>query len=141
MTQVLNAQAGGLMASRRQERVARVVKESVSDAIANHLSDPRITGFVSVTRVSMAPDLRHADVYLSIFAASDSAKRMTFEAITHARSRIQSQVAHALESKFCPVLRLRLDEEFHKTLETMRLIDQVTSEHQDEDAGPNENDQ
>jgi ribosome-binding factor A len=119
------------MATRRQEKVSRVVKEAVSDAIANHLSDPRITGFVSVTRLTVAPDLRSADVYLSVFAADDPAKRRTFDAIQHARSRIQSLVASALESKFCPVLRLHLDEEFHKTLETMRLIDQVASEHRE----------
>jgi ribosome-binding factor A len=113
----------------------------VSDTVARHLSDPPITGFASVTRVNMTPDLRQADVYLSIFAASDSAKRTTFEAITHARARIQSYVAHALASKFCPVLRLRLDEEFQKTLDTMRLIERVAREHPDEGTGPNENDE
>jgi len=55
------------MSTRRQERFSRVIKEVVSDAIANHLSDPRIEGFVSVTRVDIASDLRSADVYLSIF--------------------------------------------------------------------------
>jgi len=126
------------MATRRQEKVGRVVKEAVSDAIANHLSDPRITGFVSVTRLTVAPDLRSADVYLSIFGADNGAKRKTFDAILHARSRIQSLVAAALESKFCPVLRLHLDEEFHKTLETMRLIDQVAGEHREGDTDPEE---
>jgi ribosome-binding factor A len=129
---------GSSMPTRRQEKVARVVKEAVSDAIANHLSDPRITGFVSVTRVTVTPDLRNAEVYLSVFAAEDSAKRRTFDALVHARPRIQSLVAAALESKFCPVLRLHLDEEFQKTLETMRLIDQVSSEHREEDAGREE---
>jgi ribosome-binding factor A len=51
------------MATRRQEKVARLVKEAVSDAIAHHLNDPRIEGFVSVTRVDMAADLRNADVW------------------------------------------------------------------------------
>ena len=57
------------MPTRRQEKVARVIREVVSDAIANHLSDPRITGFVSVTRVEVMADMRSADVYLSIFAS------------------------------------------------------------------------
>lgn len=126
------------MPTRRQEKVARIVKEAVSDAIANHLSDPRITGFVSVTRVEMAPDLRHADVYLSIFAAGDSAKHRTFEAVSHARARIQSLLAAALESKFCPVLHFHSDEQFHKTLDTLRLIDEVASEHRDREVGPDE---
>jgi len=116
------------MATRRQERAARVVKEAVSDAITSHLSDPRIEGLVSVTRVDIAADLRSADVYLSIFGKDDAAQNKTFVAITHAKSRIQSLVAGKMQSKFCPVLHFYKDEKFKKTLETMKLIDQAVSE-------------
>ena len=116
------------MATRRQERAARVVKEVVSDAIANHLSDPRIEGLVSVTRVDMAADLRSANVYLSIFGRDDAAQNKTFMAITHAKSRIQSLLAGKVQSKFCPVLSFYIDEKFKKTLEVMKLIDQAASE-------------
>lgn len=126
------------MPTRRQEKVARVIREVVSDTIANHLSDPRITGFVSVTRVEVTADLRSADVYLSIFAATDGARAKSFQAIAHARTRIQSFLAGALESKFCPVLRFHEDEQFRRTLETMKLIDQVASERRHEDAEPPE---
>jgi ribosome-binding factor A len=129
------------MPTRRQEKVARVIKEVVSEAILSHLSDPRITGMVTVTRVAVAPDMRSADVYLSIFANSDSEKDRTFEAITHARARIQSLLAADLQCRFCPVLRFHRDEQFQKMLETMRLIDEVASEHSepsDEEAEPDE---
>lgn len=119
------------MPTRRQEKVARVVKEAVSDAVISHLNDPRIEGFVSVTRVDMAPDLRSADVYLSIFGGDDAAQNKTFTAITHARSRIQSLLAAKLQSKFCPVLRFYKDDKFKKVLETMKLIDQANSELKD----------
>lgn len=126
------------MPTRRQEKVARVIREVVSDAIVNHLNDPRISGFVSVTRVEVTPDLRNAEVYLSIFASDEGAKDRTFAAITHARTRIQSFLAEALESKFCPVLRFHEDEQFRKTLEVMKLIDQVASERQNKDTDPHE---
>ncbi len=121
------------MATRRQEKVARVVKEGVSNAIAHHLSDPRIEGFVSVTRVDMAADLRNADVYVSIFGGNEAAQNKTFAAITHAKSRIQSLVAGRLQSKFCPVLHFYRDEKFKKALEIMKLIDQTASEPEKED--------
>ncbi len=117
-----------LMATRRQEKVARVVKEAVSDAIAHHLNDPRIEGFVSVTRVELTPDLRIANVYVSIFGKDQASQNKTFSAITHARSRIQSLLAGRLQSKFCPVLHLYTDEKFKKTLETMQLIDRAAKE-------------
>jgi len=126
------------MPTRRQEKVARVVKEAVSDAIANHLSDPRIEGFVSVTRVDLAPDLRTANVYLSVFSRNPASREKTFAAITHARSRIQSVLAGALQSKFCPVLRFHKDEKFKKTLETMNLIDKAVSELKNNDSPEHE---
>ena len=122
------------MPTRRQEKVARVVKEAVSDAVANHLNDPRIEGFVSVTKVDMAPNLRSADVYFSIFGKDDASQNKTFAAITHARSRIQSLLAGRLQSKFCPVLCFYRDEKFKKTLETMKLIDQAVSELEKDDS-------
>ena len=116
------------MATRRQEKVARVVREAVSDAVANHLNDPRIEGFVSVTEVDMAADLRSADVYISVFGGDETAQNKTFMAIQHAGSRIQSLLAGRIQSKFCPVLRFRKDEKFKKTLETMKLIDRAVGE-------------
>jgi len=129
------------MATRRQEKVARVVKEGVSDAIAHHLSDPRIEGFVSVTRVDMAADLRNADVYVSIFGKDEAAQNKTLAAIIHAKSRIQSLVAGRLQSKFCPVLHFYRDEKFKKALETMKLIDQAVSELKKENPEENLNDE
>ena len=139
------------MGSRRQEKMARLVKEAVSDAIANHLNDPRIEGFVSVTRVRMAADLRSADVYLSHLAGrrllgqpsrqrAEGGPDKTFAAITHARRRIQSFVADKLQSKFCPVLHFHMDDQLKETLETTRLIDQIGDELRRKDAAVEEGD-
>jgi ribosome-binding factor A len=122
------------MPTRRQEKVARVVKRAVSDAISQDLADPRVCGLVSVTRVEMAPDLRNAEVYLSIYAEKPAAEQRTFEAIESARRLIQARVADQVQSKFCPVLHFHRDEQFKKTLELMNLIDQAAGEYQHGDA-------
>lgn len=122
------------MATRRQEKVARIVKEAVSEAIAHHLNDPRISGFVSVTRVDMTTDLRNANVYLSVFGSDEAGQNKAFIAITHAKSRIQSILASQVQSKFCPVLHFYKDEKFKKTLEILNLIDQAAKEYKDKDS-------
>ena len=122
------------MVTRRQEKVARVVKEVVCNSVAHHLSDPRIEGFVSVTRVDIAPDLRNADVYLSVFGKNTAAEKKTFTAVVHAKSRIQSLLANKLQCKFCPVLRFHKDDNFKKTLDTMNLIYQATNELEEKDS-------
>lgn len=133
------------MTTRRQERIARVVKEAVSDAINHHLSDPRIEGFVSVTRVDVAPDLHNADIFISIFGRDEKGQNKTFAGIQHASKRIRSLLAGKLQSKSCPVLHFYKDEIFKKTLETMRLIDEATRELEerypdDEDEDDNKDD-
>jgi ribosome-binding factor A len=122
------------MPTRRQEKVARVVREAVSDAIANHLNDPRIEAFVSVTRVDVSADLRIANVYLSMFGGTEAAQNNTFAAITHARRRIQMLLAERVKSRFCPVLNIHRDDKFKKALETMKLIDDLARESKDKDS-------
>ena len=122
------------METRRQKKVSRSIKEAVSDAIANHLSDPRIEGFVSVTQVDVSPNLKAADVYLSIFGGDEKVQNKTFMAITHATPKIQSILAGRLTSKFCPSLHFKIDDNLKKTMETMKILNEVASEFEvDED--------
>jgi len=114
--------------------MSREVKEVVSDAISNHLNDPRIEGFVSVTRVEMSPDLRSGDVYISIFGGEKSSEKKTFSAILHARSKIQSLLGRKIQSKFCPVLYFHPDERFKKTQETMNIIEKAVSELEEKES-------
>ena len=117
------------MPTRRQEKIARIVRESVSDSISNHLSDPRIEdAFVSVTKVDVSADLRIANVYLSVFGCDEKAQTTVFNAIAHAKKRIQMLLADKIQSRFCPVLNLHKDDQFKKTLETLKLIDDLTHE-------------
>ena len=121
------------MPTRRQEKLAQVVKQAVSREIQHGLNDPRIEGIVSVTTVEMAADLRSAEVYLSILGRSPGAENATFKAIQGARRRLQAVVAKSVKSKFCPVIQLHRDEKFKKTLETMNLIDQAAMEYTPDD--------
>lgn len=122
------------MPSRRQEKVARVVKEAVSDAVASHLNDPRIEGFISVTRVEMSPNLRDAEVFLSIFGGDAATQNKTFIAVTHARIKIQSILSKRIKSKFCPILHFHKDEKFKKTIEILNLIDKAVGDLEEKES-------
>ena len=98
------------MPSRRQERMARVIKEAVSDIINNHLQDPRIEGFISVTEVNTEPDLKRAEVYLSIMGQDEKKQRLAFSAIQHAAGRIQSLLGDYVKARFCPHLYFHQDD-------------------------------
>ena len=127
------------MVSRRQEKVSRIVRDSVSDSIANHLSDPRIEeAFVSVTRVEVSADLRIAKVYLSFFGGTEKSQKNAFDAIMHAKKRLQMLLAERIQSRFTPVLNIYMDEQFKKALETMKILDELSKKSQSnpQDKGP-----
>ncbi|AQQ70618.1 Ribosome-binding factor A [Limihaloglobus sulfuriphilus] len=128
-----------MLENRRKLRMARIIKEVVSDAIQNHLSDPRIQGFVSVTEVELTPDLRNASVHLS-FIPEDTAE-ITLRAIKHARGHIQTLLAHELNIRFCPIISFHEDLKYKKAGETLKIIEKIADELHKKDAEQNIQDQ
>ena len=119
------------MASRRQQKIARVIRESVSNTIQNRLSDPRITGLISVTEVDVSPDMKNATVYLSILTSENRGQDTIFEAVCHAIGHVQHQLGCDLTGKYCPKLQFKQDQKVKKTLETLRLIEEAEHEYTD----------
>ncbi len=111
-----------------------MIRDTVSDVIQNRLSDPRITGLISVTEVDISPDLRNAIVYLSIMAENDVAARKTFKAIQHATSHIRSMLGDKLTTRFLPALTFYEDTKLKKTLEVLDVIEQAAAEYKQKDA-------
>jgi len=117
------------MTSRRQHKIARVIRESVSQTILTGLSDPRINGLISVTEVEVSPDMKNATVYLSILTPENRGQDTIFEAVCHAIGHIQHQLGSELTGKCCPKLQFKQDQKVKKTLETLRLIEEVEHEY------------
>jgi ribosome-binding factor A len=118
--------------SHRPQRIANVVRQVVSDAIANRLSDPRVSSLTSVTRVEMTRDLHFADVFVSVIGESRTAAT-TMKGLDSARGLIQKLVARRLDIRVCPHLRFHLDVGLKRAADTIDRINQL--------AGPDESDQ
>jgi|FrelakmetLWP11LW_1041352.scaffolds.fasta_scaffold01982_2 ribosome-binding factor A len=121
------------MPSRRIEKVARVIRDSVSETIQLHLNDPRISGLISVTEVDVAPDMKNATVRLSIFATDEKSKPMTMQAILHAAGVFQRHLGQILTGRTCPRLHFELDTKMQKTLQILQLIDKAAQEYKEHD--------
>jgi len=115
------------MASRRTLRVARAIREIASRVIIYELADPRV-GFVTVTDVDVAPDLRTATIKLTVMG-DENQSRLCLRAVQGARGRIQHEVADALRTKTVPRLEFQLDDSVKKSVELSRLINLAVSEY------------
>ena len=122
------------MPSRQLEKVSKVIQSTVSDVIRNELSDPRVQGMVSVTRVDPAPDLRSAKVYLSILGVDSNQEALSFSGIQSASGYIRSCLSRRLTMKTCPLLDFYLDEGLKKSFATMQLINQISQEQAQREA-------
>lgn len=111
----------------RLERLASLVREVVSEALMNRVSDPRVSRFTSVTRVSVSPDLAFADVHVSVMGDA-AAGRTTLRGLTSARGMIQTILARQLSTRQCPTLRFHLDDSIKRGMETVRQLDQMAAE-------------
>ena len=117
------------MKSHRPERVANIIRNVVSEAIASKLSDPRIAPLSSVTRVDVSGDLEHAKVWISV-VGEESVQKRTLTGLMSARGYVQRLVGEQLTIRQCPRLSFHLDVSIKKAAETIRLIDETMSEYE-----------
>ncbi len=114
---------GGRM-SYRKARLSHTVRDVVSDAIANHVWDPRVSDFTSVTRVEISPDMRSAAVFVSVMG-SDSDSATTMRGLESARGMIQTRLARQLDIRHCPIIRFHIDAGLKTAIDTIRQIDEI----------------
>jgi ribosome-binding factor A len=116
----------------RHEKLVSLVHRRASEVILYELKDPRL-GFVTVTRVKLSRDLRHATVYWSVVGpASDRSK--TARALDHARGFVQSEIAAALRTRVTPALAFEYDESVEGSVRVSRILDELR--RQRGDGGP-----
>jgi len=114
---------------KRSQRVGDLLREEIADILMYRLKDPRI-GFVSVTGVDMAPDLKFAKVYVSILKEEE--RELTLEILNSSRNFFRSSLAKRLKMKFIPVIEFRLDTSIEYGYKIDKLLKEI-KEH-DEDA-------
>jgi ribosome-binding factor A len=96
------------MTADRMRRVDEAMREVLSDAITSELKDPRV-GFVTVTSVDTAPDLRQARVFVSVLG-TDPERRRSLDGLRSAHGYLQRRVADQLHLKHTPTLDFVYDD-------------------------------
>ena len=116
------------MSGRRQERVADLLRDEVSEIIQREMDDPRL-GFVSITRVELSPDLRYARLFVSVFGAEDEQKA-SIVALNNAGGFIRRTLAPRLKMRSIPELSFRLDHSMEHAENVARILKQLEPELQ-----------
>jgi phosphoesterase RecJ-like protein len=115
----------------RPQRVAESIRQEIASLLSKGLKDPRI-GFVSVMRVNMSPDLRYADVYVSLFG-SEGERKASLIALRNSAGWVRREIGKAIRMRFTPEVRFLPDD----TLDTVYHLEEVFERmHEEEKQTP-----
>ena len=115
------------MTADRMRRVDEAVREVLSDAITKQVKDPRV-GFVTVTAVETAPDLRRARVFVSVLGDGGVRKRSHATGSSPRTACSSARVARELRLKHTPTLEFVYDDTVGARHADRELIDEEAGE-------------
>jgi ribosome-binding factor A len=127
-----------VLVTRRTRQVGEFLREELTDIIRREVKDPRI-GFMSVTRVDVTPDLRHAAVYISVLG-TDEEREETLKALRSASGFIRHHLKPRLRMRQIPELEFRDDrsmehaEQIARTLREISVVPATTAPVEGEEA-------
>jgi ribosome-binding factor A len=111
-------------ANHRHERIGEEIAHEINAMLAGELKDPRLECTVVVSEVRLAPDMRHARIFVAV-RGTDEEKLGAVKALEHAAGFIRHELVERLQLRRTPDLHFTLDrsEEYSQRIEL--LLDQT----------------
>ncbi len=108
--------------SQRQLRVGEIVRHAVADILSTGgVHDPDLEGhIVTVPEVRMSPDLKLATVYVMPLGGKDT--DAVLAGLERNKKFLRGEIAHAINLKFAPDLRFRVDDRFAEVERIEKLL-------------------
>ena len=114
------------MQGKRVVRVGHLIQMELSQLILKKVKDPRL-GFVTVTHVDIAPDMKSAIVFYSVMG-DDKVRKDSKIALERAAGFLQKEISVTLKLRYTPKLHFRFDDSLDQGFEIDRLIRKINQE-------------
>ena len=111
----------------RIQRLNSLLRHEISELLQRQVKDPRLGSFVTVTEVSISPDLRQARIFVS-HIGSEEKKQEILSALTSASSFFRRELTKRLRLRRIPELSFQWDDSIERGVHLLKLIDQVTTD-------------
>lgn len=92
------------------------------------LSDPRLTGLPSITRVKISDDLSVADVFITVMGTPGQ-QSAALNALKHSAGMMRILLTKKMTLRIAPFLKFHIDEDLKKELELMSILQKVADEN------------
>ena len=120
--------------TQRTRQVESLLMRAISEVVYRHLSDPRMAGIVSVTKVDVTPDMSQAQIYVSVLPAKY--QQRTIEALNHAAGYIASLLRKKVALRAVPRLGFRSDKTLKRQATVMEAIQRGLAREQPAESQP-----
>ena len=118
----------------RTQRIESEIQRVLAALIAREVKDPRV-GNVTVTAVSVAPDMGSARVFFTPFAARHPPAQVR-EGLTHAAGFLRGELGRRLGLRHAPRLEFVFDESVESAARLTHLIDRAVAGDREHAAAP-----
>ena len=113
------------MSQARNQRIESEIQRVLAALIAREVKDPRV-GNVTVTAVSVAPDMGTARVFFTPFASRHSPDEVR-TGLTHAAGFLRGELGRRLGLRHAPRLEFVFDQSVEDAARLTRLIDRAVA--------------
>ncbi len=95
----------------RTQRLDSEFRRAVSEVIAGALKnrEPTLRGIISVTEADVAPDLKTAKIYVSIFATDEEEKKESFRVLRENAGFVRHELSKVMRMRTVPLLTFSED--------------------------------
>jgi len=110
----------------RPRRVGELVRQEIAKLLAKGIKDPRI-GFVSVMDVRMSPDLRYANVYVSLYGG-EKERNSSLIGLRNAAGWIRRELGKHLRTRVTPEVRFFPDDSLDQVYHLEEVFEEIHEE-------------
>jgi ribosome-binding factor A len=113
--------------SRRSERTSKLIQREICALLEREVNDPRLSKFVSVTEVTLSPDLMHAKVYVSTLS-SEMNKQDLLAGFNKASGFLRKELATHLRLRQMPDLSFHYDDSIERGARLLELMSELSTQ-------------
>jgi len=120
------------MATNRIGRISSEYAKALSEVMRT-LKDPRIRGMVSITRCDVTGDLRYANVFISVYGATEAEKKDVLKGLKSAAGYLRREVSRKVDLRAAPEPVFSLDDSIKRGTDILSVLNTLDIPKDEED--------
>ena len=116
--------------SRRLQRLNGLLRQELAELILREVKDPRVSELVTITSVDVSPDLKLANVYISVIG-NEGEKASSLAGLNAAAAFLRYELSNRIVIRRVPSLTFILDESIEEATHILEIMEGLTSNSSD----------